>query len=379
MRFDISLSNFKPAESGTCRVTGDQLIVTEGRGHGLHIVRASDPRIGSNRIRVTVTYKPTESCNTDLFLEHVGWVLVCRLTRNGQIADSGYSQQIAMTQDYDGCVVASVTYWSADHRVGIGTTRGTDLRSHGDGQDQYIIQSVSVEIVQAEHVQEEDRIVFVDVGARGGFSQSMQLRGALVRPILFEPEPEEADGLRRACSAWSGAQVHERALSNITGPRKLYFTRNPGCSSLLPPNTEFLRSYPEAPAFEVVKEIDVDCVRYDELFQHGKAPAPDAIKIDVQGAEYLVLEGFGDLLQGCLGVELECHTYPLYHGERLISDLTTLLARFGLMLYRLRKVDHFLSEWIEFDAWFIRPDRLLDKADKVAAAKLAAIKKAWEL
>ena len=67
-------------------------------------------------------------------------------------------------------------------------------------------------------------------------------------------------------------------------------------------------------------------------FTTRKSPAPDAIKIDVQGFEFQVLQGFGSLLQHCLGIELEAHFYPIYRGQKLLHDIVSMLSDYGLVL-----------------------------------------------
>ena len=168
-------------------------------------------------------------------------------------------------------------------------------------------------------------------------------------------------------------------LAHVAGARTLHVTEHPGCTSLRRPNEEFLAGYSIAPAFAVRRTDEVDCVRYDALHAQGRVPAPDAIKIDVQGFEYEVLLGFGALLQGCLGVELESHFYPLYHGQRLLHDVVRLLDGFGLRLRRLEPVPHFDGDLVEADAFFTRSRDSLDPHDAVARRKLALLERVWEL
>jgi FkbM family methyltransferase len=48
----------------------------------------------------------------------------------------------------------------------------------------------------------------------------------------------------------------------------------------------------------------VRSLRYDQLHAKGVVPVPHVVKIDFQGCEYEVLEGFGELLDQVLGIEL---------------------------------------------------------------------------
>lgn len=57
------------------------------------------------------------------------------------------------------------------------------------------------------------------------------------------------------------------------------------------------------------------------------------LKIDAQGAEYEILRGAEDLLEGdCAGLHLELFTVPLYEGITLLPRVVDYLAGFGFEL-----------------------------------------------
>ena len=99
-------------------------------------------------------------------------------------------------------------------------------------------------------------------------------------------------------------------------------------------------------------------------------PAPDAVKIDVQGYEHEVLQGFGGLLQGCLGIELETHVYPVYQDQKLLGDLIALLEPYGFVLRRLSPVPSFDGDVVELDAWFTQEHRSLAAAGRGGARQV---------
>ena len=162
---------------------------------------------------------------------------------------------------------------------------------------------------------------------RSAASTHVGARKQLVRPVLFEPNPPSCCSSAEAVGGMPGALVIEKGLFNRCGKRPLYVTWQAGCSSLLEPNAEVLKRYRVAPAFEIRQVVEVECARYDELHAAGVVPPPDVIKIDVQGVEYQVLEGFGDLLKHVLAVTLEAHFYQLYRGQRCIGDVVSYLDR----------------------------------------------------
>lgn len=217
-----------------------------------------------------------------------------------------------------------------------------------------------------------DKLVLVDVGAEGGLQEKWQHLAFDLHPIFVEPSPASAAALR---SGWPCSTVLEVGLLDRPCVRTLNITRLSGCSSLLEPNTELLKRWRVAPAFDVVRTVEIQCERYDTLHRSGTAPTPDVIKVDVQGVEFEVLSGFGDLLHQCLGVELEAHFYPIYRGERLLYELIRLLAGYGLALRRLSPVMNFDGDLVEVDAYFTRS--LPGDADPRQKAKLSLIEEVW--
>ncbi|WP_082482308.1 FkbM family methyltransferase [Methylobacterium sp. Leaf123] len=226
---------------------------------------------------------------------------------------------------------------------------------------------------------ESDVLTLVDVGGLGGLGEEWLPHISRVRAVLFEPNPPEAAIARQKIAASPGGIVIERALSNRAENRTLHVTKSLGCTSLLKPNEDFLKQYSIAPAFEKTDEIQVDCVRFDSLVLNGEVPIPDVIKIDVQGFEYNVLEGFGGVLSQCLGLKAEAHLYPIYNGQKLLHDLVDLLGRAGLMLRRIKPVSHFDGDIVEVDAWFTCSHEKINSLTPEQVSKLSFIEQVWEL
>ena len=224
-----------------------------------------------------------------------------------------------------------------------------------------------------------DKIVLVDVGGLGGLKREWDPYRDSITPIVFEPNLPHADGLRPEIEGRLGGRVVSKALGSEEGHHILNVTRSAGCSSLLVPCSETLSKYSVEVAFEIRHRLIVECSRYDVLMTSEQLPAPDILKIDVQGFEYEVLKGFGESLHQCVAIELEVHLYPLYHGQKLLHDYVDLLGRHGLVLRKLTPVDHFDGYAVEYDAVFSSGPDVVSGLDGRQIRALEIAEAVWEL
>ncbi|MGU3559406.1 FkbM family methyltransferase [Methylobacterium radiotolerans] len=382
MKIAVPLEKFIVQHAGDIRNTEGGLIYNDGIGTDWHIITYRDQGFHGRFLKIAVDVSFINRGATKLYFNHAGGFDICMFDVNGNI--DRITAKFASAErnlNAEGRWTVNVHYWSGTDVLAIGCYADGGYYS-GTGSDQLVIHSIEVEPADQEDAPEApediDQITFVDVGARGGFSPNVAMAGNEIRPILFEPDPEAAIELRKLVVNYSGAQVLEFALADMNCTKTLFITKEPGCSSLLWPNDSLLSNYPVGEYFEVVKKIPVECVRYDSLHGRDLVPAPDFLKIDVQGFEFEVLQGFGDLLSGCLGVELEAHLYPVYRNEKLLSEICGHLEKYDLVLTRLtpQNVDGFGGEFVEFNAWFIKRSRVLD-GDLLKINKLQRIKQLW--
>ena len=224
-----------------------------------------------------------------------------------------------------------------------------------------------------------DRLTLVDIGAAGGVQQKWQRHLRKIRPVLFEPNPAEAARLRPTLPSYSDAIVVEHGLAAAAGKYTLNLAHWPGCTSLLTPDRDILAGYKIAPLYETVDQISVECVRFDELYRSGKVPLPDVVKIDVEGYEYEVLLGFGDLLHDVIGIETEAWFYPVFKGQKLLHDLVALLLPFGLSLRRIETVDGFEGDLVCVNAFFTRGKAGKPDLTPAQMPKYSLLQQVWGL
>jgi FkbM family methyltransferase len=216
-------------------------------------------------------------------------------------------------------------------------------------------------------------INLIDVGGARGLQDKWERVIEKITPIIFEPNPAEAEQIRQKYRNIEKVKVIAEGLYSSPGSQTLNITQHFGCISIRRPNEAFLRNYPIGKIFEMTGTHKIECKRYDQLFREGIVPTPDFIKIDVQSVEYEVLEGFGELLDNCIGIELEAHLYPIYEGQKLLGDLVEYLHRFELMLSKITPVNHFESDIVEVDAIFL-PSFKRRSSGRVDTEKLKFVK-----
>lgn len=209
-----------------------------------------------------------------------------------------------------------------------------------------------------------ERIRLIDVGARGGIDSRWKPFYATVEVMAFEPDPDECASLNSKSYPYS-VRFLPFALGAIDGQQAtLRICRQPGCSSLLQPNSDLSKQYPYGSAMEVVSEHPVTLNRMDTVCHDFR---PDVIKVDTQGTELDVLRGAGKLLESALAVELEVEFVPQYIDQALFSDLDIFMRQQGFMLRGLRrtywrtKAEHvhpYGGQIIHGDALYLKPDQI---------------------
>ncbi|MBK7400938.1 MAG: FkbM family methyltransferase [Myxococcales bacterium] len=184
----------------------------------------------------------------------------------------------------------------------------------------------------------------LDVGARWGVDEAWYALDPLARVVGFEPDPVECARLNATIGASDkrdAATFVPVALGGSKGQAQLHVTREPGCSSLLPPNRALVARYPALDVMSPVSSLSVEVTTLAEWANERGSTDVAFMKLDVQGAELDVLRGAGATLDRCVGLELEVEFMPLYEGQPLFGDLDVFLRARGFSLWRISHLVHY--------------------------------------
>lgn len=127
--------------------------------------------------------------------------------------------------------------------------------------------------------------VLYDIGANVGFFSLLGARlvGGKGRVVAFEPEPKNADAVRRNASLndMDHITVIEAAVGAAPGKAELLVADHPGGATIADAGTPR----------DVRERAVVDVVCIDAMVRKEQIPPPTFIKVDTEGAEEAVLRG----------------------------------------------------------------------------------------
>jgi FkbM family methyltransferase len=152
--------------------------------------------------------------------------------------------------------------------------------------------------------------------------------------IGFEPDEKECASL--ASQHASNVEYIPIGLSDAVESHILHVTREPGCSSIFPPNQSAMSKYFLSERWEVCERIPIKTVPLAKILDERNV-RPDALKIDVQGAALKVLAGAGRYLDDVLLLEVEVEFCEMYQGQPLFGEVDKLVRQRGFELLDINK------------------------------------------
>jgi FkbM family methyltransferase len=177
---------------------------------------------------------------------------------------------------------------------------------------------------------ESEPPVLIDVGASGGLHAAWRDLAKYSVCIAFDPDDREMRVDTRANREYRKLHLYNRALTADTdGVSDFYLTKEPACSSLLPPRTEKLAAWEFADRFAVVGKSSVRTIHLQSVLQELKIEQVDWFKTDSQGTDLRLFQSLGEpRMRRVLVAEFEPGILDCYRGEdklwQLISSMDNL-------------------------------------------------------
>lgn len=171
----------------------------------------------------------------------------------------------------------------------------------------------------------------VDVGANPIDAKPpyMPLLQSGAQIVGFEPNPKGLAKLNEQKGP------NETYLPHAVGDGErhtLHFCHAQGMTSLLKPNPEVISLFLGFPAWShVVSTEEIDTIRLDDV---PETAGLDLLKIDIQGAELMVLRHAQARLRDALVIQAEVEFMKLYVDQPLFSDVEQFLREHGFQFHR---------------------------------------------
>ena len=193
------------------------------------------------------------------------------------------------------------------------------------------------------NLKEHFPIEILDIGAKGTIPKEFNQISDLINLVGFEPNRDEYNKLLKS----KNINYLPYAIGKNNSEERLYITKHPSATSTLRFNEEIVPRFWDHENLRVISEEIVNCVNLDFLLDHNKINQPNFLKIDVEGAEFDVLEGASKVIsnKSCLGIKIECRFDRWYlnsknEQNKIFSEVDIYLRKFGFKLYDLNTFRH---------------------------------------
>jgi FkbM family methyltransferase len=180
--------------------------------------------------------------------------------------------------------------------------------------------------------------IVIDLGANIGYFTLLfaRLVGPNGKVYAFEPHPYSFSLLKKniEINGYQNIEAIQKAASNQKGFLELYQD---------PFNNTDHRIYPQDGK---TKQIQIETISLDEYFK--ELPYVNFMKIDTQGAEFLILSGMKKLLARSPNIKmlLEFWPYGLKRIGNNAQDLLTIIKEAGFLIFDISNKEATIEELI---------------------------------
>jgi FkbM family methyltransferase len=180
--------------------------------------------------------------------------------------------------------------------------------------------------------------MILDVGANHG-DLTVKYLGSFPKATVhcFEPSPRPISRLRARLGDHPRVRIHAKAVSDRSGTARFHCFNADPTDSLLEAETDGWRWTDRKDDLDLVSSETVETVTLDDFCETHGIDCVDLVKLDIQGAELLALQGAVRLLENRMiaAVWTELNIVPMYVDQARFHEVCSHLAQFGYRLYNL--------------------------------------------
>lgn len=215
--------------------------------------------------------------------------------------------------------------------------------------------SKSALAVQKQLLSQRQRPVIFDVGANVG-KMTKEYRRAFPSAVIhaFEPFPASFASLREHAAIGTNTFAHQLALTNRAGICLFNCNVKAETNSLLATDPRYTDAW-ESGWLETQEQIEVQTGMIDGFCSEHAIPAIDLLKMDIQGAEMLALDGAKAMLsrQAISLIYMEIIIASAYQGQPALSDYLDYMHGINYHLFDFYNQSRRDLQLVEVDALFV--------------------------
>lgn len=193
--------------------------------------------------------------------------------------------------------------------------------------------------IQKQLIQNSNRrLTIFDVGA---FVGRVALRYNDLFPnshiYCFEPFPDSFNKLKSNTSSLENIVLINKGVGEHLGKSVFHCNQSGSTNSILATQEDGDEIWGNAGLLRTEKTINIELETLDHFVKTHKIDKIDILKIDVQGAEHMVINGAKNTLEKGI-VQLiytEIITLPTYKGQKQIDEIISLIRSYGFDLFNL--------------------------------------------
>lgn len=182
-------------------------------------------------------------------------------------------------------------------------------------------------------------MILIDIGSANGIFYLFNKINKICKCKIYTFEPE--DNGYNNIEVMNNIINYNLGLFNSNKKLNLFITNKEECSSILEPNIELLKKYYNYNRFNVKKNKLIECKKIIDVIDEQVI---DCIKLDTQGSEYEILEGFEELILNTKVIITEVEFVEMYKKQKLFNDLYNLLDEKQYEIFKFIRLVYFSKD-----------------------------------